>query len=198
MTDSILEATKSAPPSQTSVLMPSPAIQEREKLERDIEKATLKSQAALDELRKREKARAEAPDGVIVSSILDEDPMEKMARRLVPEAFAPPKKRGIASREFDYMPNVTMSVFWNLAEAHKQTVNNGWIPVKDDDNEHASVNELFLYKRDIAFTREEVYNNVRRSREMLKTKDTQIKQAAAGGGGKVLEDDLVVKKENIN
>jgi len=199
MSDAIQEATKEKAPSQAAVLMPSPAVQAKEKLERDIEKAEAKSAVALQALRDREKARAQAPDGAYVSPILDQDPMEKMARRLVPEAFNDaPKKRGIASKAYDYKPNVEMRTYWDIQEHHKQCVNNGWIPVMDDDGEHACVNELFLYKRDIAFTREAVYDAAKRSEERLNTKDTQVKKAALAGGGAVESDDLVVQKQDIN
>jgi len=198
MTDSIMEATKDKAPSQTDVLAPSLAVQEREKLERDIKRAEAKSALALDELKKREKARKEAPEGVWVPSILDDDPMDVMARRLVPEAFRKePKSPKLASRQYDYKPGVTMRTYWDIAEKHKQNVNNGWIPVADEDGEHASVNELFLYKRNIELTREAVYSSARRAKEMLKTKDDSIRKVADGDGGQVFQDDLVVKKQKI-
>ena len=196
MTESILDATKDKAPSMTETLVPSPEVQEREKLDRDIAKAERKQAIKIAELKKRDKARAEAPDGVDMSQILDEDPMDGIVRELVPEAFGSPKKRGRASASYDYRPGATMRAYWGQEGEHKRLIDEGWIPVVKE-GEHASYNELKLYKRDIELTREILYAQAKRSRVMLETPDTSVRDAAKAGGGKVMEDVLEITKEKI-
>ena len=194
MTNAILDATKDAPPSAVTVLTPSPAVLEKEQLDRDIAKAQKKSAMALEDLKKRETARKEAPAGVDIDAILDEDPMERLARDNVPEAYRPVgTRRKAASKAFDIMPGVTMRCYWGEEKQHRQLVGEGWEPVTRE-GEHVSYNELKLYKRDIRFSREEMSRTAKMSQRRLATKDKKVRQAAVAGGGAITEDVLEISE----
>jgi hypothetical protein len=171
---------------------------EKQKLDRDEERAKRKLAAKLVELKQRQKARANAPDGIAVDAILDEDPWDTLVRLHVPESIAKPHERGTVVKQYDYKPGATMDVRGDIAEHHKKNIDEGWIPVRDSEKgEHVSLNELFMYKRDMELTRERMYNHSRRAQAMMTAKDSAMAEAQKGGGGNVLEDVTTIQKRKL-
>jgi len=165
---------------------------ERKKLQRDIELATIRQKQKLAE-------RARVPAGLSVD-IVAEDPRDALARRLVPEAFAHEKikfKPGQRRRAIvDYKRNSTMSTVYcpPLEIDHKRMMAQGWIPVQDEQGQHATEpGGDRLYKRDIVFERDAEQQSTFRTDAAIHGLAEETKANAPFKGE--VEDEILVSKK---
>lgn len=168
------------------------ATDERTLLQRDIEVAERRAKQIAE-------GRKQAPSSIRFGRILAE-PMEAMVKRLVPESFSDPKAKRVQGLEGQYKPGAKVHCAWGLEKDHRKMVNNGYIPVLEDDGTHARHNEMLLYKRDIELVRQEIASDAAISDQRFRSSGAVVGQElddAQRQGGEVTENTLTVTQKNI-
>jgi len=166
--------------------------EENQKLKRDIELATIRQKQRLED-------RANVPGNVGVDMIA-EDPRATLARRLVPLAFVHEKKKfqpGQRRRPLvDYKVGSKLSTAYcaPLITEHKKTIAKGWIPVMDEQGQHATEpGGDRLYQRDIVFERDDMEKNTAVSDRAMESVGDTVKSNAPFAGE--VEDSTIVQRK---
>ena len=166
--------------------------EEKRKLQRDIELATIRQKQRLED-------RKSVPNGVSVDMIA-EDPRTSLARRLVPLAFVHEKVKfqpGQRRRPLiDYKRGSELSTAYcaPLLTEHKKFIAKGWIPVMDEQGQHATEpGGDRLYQRDIVFERDDMERNSAVSDRAMESVGDQVKKSAPFPGE--VEDETIVQRK---
>ena len=167
-------------------------VDENNKLSRDMEIA-LEAQARLKE------DRASAPDGVSVSSII-EDPMDALVRRYVPEAVPEALPFGTKRTKGEFLKGATKRAYWgtNSPENHSKLVNEGWMPVtREIGGKVVQVTSpsgaSLLYERPVVYSIDSVARAALKSNERMAKADGKLNKELPAGT--VTEDSVTITKE---
>jgi len=131
---------------------------EKVKLNEDIERATRREKALLEQ---RKKAPKDAKADAIYTS-----PRDALVARLVPEALPKVLPRGMMRNKMSFNDGATVRVIFDSPDKHTRHIDEGWNPVVENGM-HVSDGGDLMYKRAIELTRDKKLASAKMSRDRL-------------------------------
>ena len=184
----------------TVVQLPDVLDQEKIKLDADIQRA---EQHQKQKLRMLEDRKA-MPAGLSVGMTSQEDSFLEAQRRYLPESLTPwerekrpPTDKERRQSKGTFMYGASVRCYYDTEDKHRKNVNNGWVPVKDEDGHQVMVGSCLMYKRSMDLTREGIRQAEALSTRRMRAGDPRLNQAAKEGGGEIKFDEnkVTVKGE---
>jgi len=157
---------------------------EQQKLNRDVLTAkTVLAQKLAD--------REAAPDITVGTDY--ENPLDKIARQLIPGLDPTPLKRGEKRLPGKFREGAINSAKWFTGEEKEDAISDGWVPFVKNGI-HRSYKGVYLYSRPIVFA-QDIYEQSRiRTKKDMESRSSEMADAEKSHGGTVIEDRTIVTK----
>lgn len=147
---------------------------EKQKLERDVERAKRKQKQLMD-------ARKKAPTDISMQKVYD-SPRDALVKRLFPSAIPTPLKKGQIRQPGEFWNGAKVRVVFDIASRHNDKIAEGWEPVVED-GQHVSDGGDLMYVRPIELTRDKKQMLADIAKRRIKVDSEKIMSEASTSDG---------------
>jgi len=172
----------------------------KEQLRKDIELAERIQKQSLKDIEVREAKRKQSPNNIKAEIVYEEHPLDVVAKRLVPDSIPKPKHPREKMNPYDTHRGQKWTTYWGRKDEHKALLHKSYIPV-EENGEHATREGLYLYKRDVNITKDQMHRSARLSEQRLNTlagEKDKFGEIAQDVAGSKQDNELTVEKKKLN